>query len=149
MSDTPANPKAFRLSPGDAFGFSDAGERVPVAWPEPHLPPTAREQFEESLLNLNIPFGTAIAAGQVFDDQLSELSTAKAAEKLRRFFSLMAATKLAKSIEYLAILKLLSPDKSFEDICAGTGHSKQKLHYQVRRLGKFFDAPPIGEYEHK
>jgi hypothetical protein len=34
MSDTPANLNPFRLSPGDAFGFSDAGERVAVTWPE-------------------------------------------------------------------------------------------------------------------
>jgi hypothetical protein len=33
MSDAPANPNPFRLSPGDAFGFSDDGERVPVTWP--------------------------------------------------------------------------------------------------------------------
>ena len=145
MSDTPANPKPFRLSPGDAFGFSDAGELVPVAWPEPHIAPTAREQFEESLLNLNIPFSTAIAAGRVFDDQLNSLSTAMAAEKLRQFLNLIASTKLAKSIEFLAILKLLSPDKSLEEICSGTGHSKQKLHNQVRRMGKFFDAPPIDD----
>jgi hypothetical protein len=142
MSDTPANPKPFRLSPGDAFGFSDTGERVPVSWPEPHIAPTSREQFEENLLNLNIPFSTAIAAGRVFDDQLNSLSTAMAAEKLRQFLNLIASTKLAKSIEFLAILKLLSPDKSLEEICAGTGHSKQKLHYQVCRMGKFFDAPP-------
>jgi hypothetical protein len=33
MSDASDNPKSFRLYHGDAFGFSDAGERVPVTWP--------------------------------------------------------------------------------------------------------------------
>lgn len=41
MNDAPANPNPFRLSPGDAFGFSDAGERVAVTWPECNEPPEA------------------------------------------------------------------------------------------------------------
>ena len=39
MSDAPANPKPFRLSPGDAFGFSDKGKREAVEWSEYHEPP--------------------------------------------------------------------------------------------------------------
>lgn len=36
MSDTPDNPKPFRLAEGDALGFEGNGERVPVAWPADH-----------------------------------------------------------------------------------------------------------------
>jgi hypothetical protein len=50
----------------------------------------------------------------------------------------MSATKMGKSIEYLAILKLFSPDRTLEDIIAGTNHSRQKLHYQTKILEKLF-----------
>jgi hypothetical protein len=33
MSDSTENPKQFRLQDGDAFGFSDDGERVPIVRP--------------------------------------------------------------------------------------------------------------------
>lgn len=135
--------KKIHAPPGMAF--EGDGVLVPVTWPESHLEPTTREQFEDRLLNLGVPVSVALQAGCVFYAELELHSTAMAADKLRRFLTLLASTKITKSIEYLAILKLLSPAKSLNEICAGTGHSKQKLYYQVRKMQKFFYDSAISD----
>lgn len=142
MSEGPANPKTFRLHPGDAFGFDDDGERVAVAWPEVGAATDPREAFEDTLLDLGLPFAEATAAGAIFDKHLAAQSASLAAEKLRDILARMAQTKVGKSIEYLAILKVFSPHRTLEDIAAGTGHSRQKLHYQARRMERLFLHDP-------
>src|ERR1017187_10147362 len=66
MSDTPANPNPFRLSPGDAFGFSNDGERVAATWPEYQEPP------EVELL------GRLKEAGAIFPDESAALEIIRA-----------------------------------------------------------------------
>lgn len=66
MSDAPANPKPFRLSPGDAFGFSGDGEREAVEWPEFNEPP------EVELL------GRLKEAGAKFPDEAAALEIIRA-----------------------------------------------------------------------
>jgi hypothetical protein len=45
MSDATANPKPFRLQDGDAFGFADDGELVPIVPPEIYNEPLANDAF--------------------------------------------------------------------------------------------------------
>jgi predicted XRE-type DNA-binding protein len=66
MSDAPANPKLFRLTPGDAFGFSGDGEREAVEWPEFNEPP------EVELL------GRLKEAGAKFPDEAGALEIIRA-----------------------------------------------------------------------
>ena len=66
MTDAPANPKPFRLAPGDAFGFSDDGERAAATWPEYQEPP------EVELL------GRLKEAGAIFPDESAALEIIRA-----------------------------------------------------------------------
>jgi hypothetical protein len=67
MPDAPANPKSFRLQEGDAFGFSDAGEREAITWP------SCTESSEVELL------GRLKETGAIFPDEAAALEVIRSA----------------------------------------------------------------------
>lgn len=106
---------------------------------------TAREDLENELLDEGLPFEVASRAGELFERAVTAAATKKAADTLKSFLQLLQSTKLGRTAQFIALKKLISPDMTYESLCAGTKHTKQKVHYHVTQFRQNFYRKPIGE----
>jgi hypothetical protein len=125
MDDNPTD----HLEDGDSVGFSDQKEHVPVVWPH-----SQEETFSEALLDAGLNPLDVVLAAKVHEEFLTRFSNRRGAEVVRMILARIAETKTGKTAEYKAIIAILSPEKSLEEIAAEAGMSRQKLHFHVKKL---------------
>jgi hypothetical protein len=139
MSDAPDNPKPFRLQSGDAFGISDAGERVAIAWPQCNEPP------EIELL------GLLKESGAVFRDEAAALEIIRAADLQRQgrpeiILKLVAFLTNGRTYEQagqlafvLAFVLKLPVCRTQSDLAAKLGMTQGRVSQLINEIGKSFD----------
>jgi hypothetical protein len=146
MSDSASNPKSRHLEEGEAFGFDESGERVPLTWPDGGQA-TPHELTVETLMDAcNFSYENAETAarvaGKFFTATATDSAQEMASAALRKLLLDIARTKTGKTPEFRAIMAVFTPQKTAASIAKEANISRQRLAYWTRKLRPFFLQRP-------
>jgi hypothetical protein len=133
------HPYRCQRKPGTETGCVSDRRDIPAAKVTPEASIT--EAFEDALLETaHFDFAQADLAARIFDQFLSHAANTKAVDAIREIMLIIASTTTGKSPEFRAILAILSPERTLEDIASEAKLTKQAVHYHVKKLRPIFYA---------
>lgn len=97
-------------------------------------------EFELRLVEAGFSVEQVELAAEIFDAVFTHAAANQSIAIVREIFRIIADTDTGNTAEYRALLSILSPHRSIEDIAAEAGLSKQSVHYHVKKLRPLFDG---------